>query len=133
MGLFKQMKDMKQMVAAAPTMIDQAKAMQANTAQMQQAMVQQAVAAQQAAFATPATAGASAELTAPIAGVTVEQYVQVVKGIAAYNYDQSMLASVAAGFGIDSEAWQTAAAGFNARVSASPAFAKHFNTLYRAA
>jgi hypothetical protein len=75
----------------------------------------------------------STELLAPIAGVTVEQYVLVSKGVAAHNYDQAKLPLVAAELGIDAAAWATAAAGFNARVSSSPAFARHFNTLYRAA
>lgn len=125
MGLFKSIKDMKDLAAAAPGMVDQAQMMQANAAQMQQAM------AQAAAYNTPQTA--SPELLAPIAGVTVEQYVAVVKGIAAYNYDQNMLPTVAASHGIDRAAWETAAAGFNARVTSSPAFAQHFNALYRAA
>ncbi len=38
-----------------------------------------------------------------------------------------------AALAIDAAAWESAAAGFNARVSASPAFARHFNTLHRAA
>jgi hypothetical protein len=71
------------------------------------------------------------ELLAPIAGVTVDQYVHVCKGVAAYNYDQSMLPIVAARLGIAADAWAMAAAGFNARVSNSPAFARHFNALYR--
>jgi hypothetical protein len=125
MGLFKSIKDMKDLAAAAPGIVDQAQMMQANAAQMQQAM------AQAAAYNTPQTA--SPELLAPIAGVTVEQYVAVVKGIAAYNYDQSMLPTVAASHGIDRASWETAAAGFNARVTSSPAFAQHFNALYRAA
>ena len=65
----------------------------------------------------------STELLAPIAGVTVEQYVLVSKGVAAHNYDQAKLPLVAAELGIDAAAWATAAAGFNARVSSSPAFA----------
>lgn len=75
----------------------------------------------------------SPELLAPIAGVTVEQYVAVSKGVAAYNYDQAKLPLVAAELGIDAAVWETAAAGFNARVSTSPAFARHFNALYRVA
>ncbi|MFN8020537.1 MAG: hypothetical protein U0Q03_03315 [Acidimicrobiales bacterium] len=82
---------------------------------------------------TVVEAALSPELLAPIAGVTVEQYVAVSKGVAAYNYDQAKLPLVAAELGIDGTAWETAAAGFNARVSTSPAFARHFNALYRAA
>lgn len=134
MGFFKQMKDMKDMVHAAPAMIDQAQVMQAQALQMKAMQEQQSQAATAAAFAKPtAAAGLTADLLEPVAGVTVQQYVTVVKGVAAYNYDQGMLPTVAAGHGIDSESWTVAAAAFNARVTASPAFAQHFNTLYRAA
>ncbi|MBI5089565.1 MAG: hypothetical protein HZB15_12105 [Actinobacteria bacterium] len=133
MGILKSMKDMKQMVAAAPAMIDQAQVLQAQAAQMQAAQAQAAQQAQAAAFAAPgSSAGITPDLLAPVAGVTVEQYVAVVKGIAAYNYDQAMLPTVAAGHGIDRASWDTAAAAFNARVTSSPAFAQHFNALYRA-
>ena len=133
MGIFKQMKDMKDMVHAAPAMIDQAQVLQAQANQMQAAMAQQSQAQTAAAFAAPgAPAGLSPELLAPVAGVTVEQYVAVVKGVAAYNYDQAMLPTIAAGHGIDRASWETAAAAFNGRVTSSPAFAQHFNTLYRA-
>lgn len=130
MGLFKGMKDMKQMVNAAPGMVAQAQQMGAQAQQM-------AVAQQQAAYAAAQAQGVAPvpgeDVYAPIAGVTVEQYVKVVKGIAAYNYDQSMLPTLAAQHGIDAASWERAAAGFNARVTSSPAFAQHFNTLYRQA
>lgn len=133
MGFFKQMKDMKEMVHAAPGMIDQAQVLQAQATQMQTAMAQQAQAQTAAAFAAPgATPGMTPDLLAPVAGVTVEQYVAIVKGVAAYNYDQAMLPTIAAGHGIDRDSWDAAAATFNARVTSSPAFAQHFNTLYRA-
>jgi hypothetical protein len=119
MGFFKGKKDTKETVHAAPRVIEQAQVMQA-------------YAQQQATAASPA-GGATAEgdIFAPIAGVTVQQYVAVARGIAAYNYDQNMLPSVAASMGIDADSWAQAAAGFNARVTSSPAFAQHFNTLYR--
>jgi hypothetical protein len=47
MGLFKQMKDMKDTVAAAPGIIDQAMAMGANAQVMQQQMMAQQQAAMQ--------------------------------------------------------------------------------------
>ena len=130
MGLFKSMKDMKEMVAAAPAMVEQAQMMGAQAQQMAYAQQQQAMAAAQAAGVAPVADG---DVFAPIAGVTVEQYVAVVKGIAAYNYDQNMLPMLAAQHGIDRASWDQAAAGFNARVTSSPAFAQHFNTLYRQA
>lgn len=95
MGILKSMKDMKNMVAATPAMIDQAQVLQPQANQMQTAMAQQAQAQTVAAFANPsATPGLSADLIAPVAGVT-------------------------------------AATTFNGRVTSSPAFAQHFNTLYR--
>lgn len=130
MGLFKGMKDMKQMVAAAPGMVEQAQMLGAQAQQ-------QAIAQQQAAMAAAQQQGvapvAGEDIYAPIAGVTVEQYVRVVKGIAAYNYDQNMLPTVAAQHGIDGASWAQAAAGFNARVTTYPQFAQHFNALYRQA
>ena len=130
MGLFKGMKDMKQMVSAAPEMMQQAQMMGAQAQQMAAAQQQAAMAAAQAQGVAPV---AGEDVYAPIAGVTVEQYVKVVKGIAAYNYDQNMLPTVAAQHGIDGDSWAKAAAGFNARVTSSPAFAQHFNALYRQA
>jgi hypothetical protein len=83
----------------------------------------------------PAVADAPipSELLAPIAGVSVDQYVAVSARLAAHHYDPSCLPTVTSEAGIDTAAWDVAAAGFNARVSASAAFARHFNTLYRAA
>ena len=130
MGLFKGMKDMKQMVSAAPEMVQQAQMMGAQAQQMAAAQQQAAMAAAQTQGVAPI---AGEDIYAPIAGVTVEQYVKVVKGIAAYNYDQNMLPTVAAQHGIDGDSWAKAAAGFNARVTSSPAFAQHFNALYRQA
>lgn len=130
MGLFKGMKDMKQMVSAAPEMVASAQQMGMQAQQMAVAQQQAAMAAAQAQGVAPV---AGEDVFAPIAGVTVEQYVKVVKGIAAYNYDQNMLPTIAAQHGIERGAWDQAAAGFNARVTSSPAFAQHFNLLYRQA
>jgi hypothetical protein len=68
----------------------------------------------------------------PIAGVALQQFAVVAKGIAAYNYDQSRLAEVAAAHGIDPVSWEAAAQGWNSRIQASPALAQQFNRLYRA-
>lgn len=137
MGLFKGIKDMKEMVAAAPSMVEQAQMMGAQAQQLQYAQQQQADAQQRQAMAAAQAAGAAPaagdDIHGPIAGVTVEQFVAVVKGIAAYNYDQNMCAPLAAQRGIDRANWDQAAAGFNARITTNPAFAQHFNTLYRQA
>jgi hypothetical protein len=68
----------------------------------------------------------------PIAGVALDQFAAVSKGIAAYNYDQSRLAEVAASRGIDPVSWEAASQGWTRRIQASPAIAQQFNRLYRA-
>src|SRR4051794_28244363 len=104
MGLFKQMKDMKNTVHEAPGMIQQAQEMGAQAQQMavaQQAAAQAAMAQAQAQAtagagtngATGAPGGADFD---PIAGVSLELYADISKGLAAYNYDQSKAVVVAA-------------------------------------
>ena len=125
MGLFKQIKDMKQTVAAAPEMVEQAQQMAANAQQMQ---AQQAAAAQQAS--QQEAAGATGPDFEPISGVSLEQFAEVSKGLAEVNYDQSQAPAIAATKGISGESWQAAVDGWNARIKANPAVAKRFNALY---
>jgi len=127
MGIFKQMKDMKQTVAAAPEMIEQAQQLGANAqamAEAQQAAAQQA-AAQQAAGGAPTGPDFEA-----IAGVSLELYAEISKGLAAVNYDQSAAPGIAATKGVSPENWQTAVEGWNARMQSNPAVAQRFNALY---
>ncbi len=132
MGLFKSIKDMKDMVHAAPGMIDQANQMSANAqgmaAAQQQAGYQQAAAAQAAAAGAlqPQPGGLDA-----IAGVSLQQYAVIVKAIAPLNYDQSALPGIAASHGIDSSSWQQAHDGWNARIQGDPAVARAFSDVYR--
>ena len=67
----------------------------------------------------------------PVAGVTLDQFAAVSKGIAACNYDRTKLAEVAASRGIDPVSWETASQGWNDRIKSSPAVARRFNQLYR--
>ena len=135
MGMFKQFKDLKKTVEAAPGMIEQAQALGAQAQQM--AAAQQAAAQQQAAAAmaaTPAGVGAAAGGSLdPVAGVTLEQYATVSKGLAAYNYDQSKAVLVASQHGISASDWEAASAGWNARITADPSVASAFNAAYRGA
>ncbi len=136
MGLFKGMKDMKDMVAAAPGMVDSAQQMAANAQVMQQQMMAQQQAAMQAQMAASqaATAGAAAAGSLdPIAGVSLELYAKIVKAIAPLNYDQSALPGIAASHGVDSASWQQAHDGWNARIQGEPAVAKAFSDIYRTA
>ena len=124
MGLFKQIKDMKQVVAAAPDMVEQAQEMQKNAQQM--AAAQQAAAAQSAAV----TAAATGPDFEPIAGVSLELYAEISKGLAAVNYDQTQAPALAAAKGVTPENWAAAVEGWNARMQTNPAVGQRFNQLY---
>jgi hypothetical protein len=67
----------------------------------------------------------------PVAGVTLGQFAAVSKAIAAYNYDQSRLAEVAASLGIDPVSWEAARQGWHSRIQGDPAVAHQFSQLYR--
>jgi hypothetical protein len=129
-----ELKRMKDMAEAGPGLMQQGQQMAAQAQQM--AAAQQAAQAQmahyqaQAALARPAFATSGADFE-PVSGVTLDQFAAVSKGIAAYNYDQSKLAEVAASQGIDPVSWENAAQGWNSRIQASPAVAQRFNQLYR--
>jgi phage-related minor tail protein len=143
MGIFKQMKDMKDMVNAAPGLVEQAQQMGAQAQQMaaaQQAATQARMAqfggAQPGAFGQPGTFGQQAAPTGPdfepIDGVTLEQFAAVGKAVAAYNYDGTKLPQIAASRGIPAHAWESASHGWNDRLMANPAVAQRYNQLYRA-
>ena len=132
MGMFKQLKDAKDMVNAAPGMVAQAQQMAAQAQQMaaaQQAAVQAQMAQAGGAQAGVAPAGPDFE---PIAGVALEAFAAVSKGVAAFNYDQSKLVEIAASRGIPAPAWEAAHQGWNDRIRTNPAVAQRFNQLYRA-
>jgi hypothetical protein len=140
MGMLKRMKDMKDMVNAAPGMIQQAQELGAQAQQMAQA--QQAAAQAQYAQAQqmgqfgglpgtqPAVAPVGADFD-PIAGVSLEEFAAVSKGVAAYNYDGSKLPEIAASRGIPAVNWDEASRGWNGRMQANAAVAQRFNQLYR--
>ena len=56
------------------------------------------------------------EALTPIAGVTIERYAAIVRGIASYNYDQSMLPGIAADQGVPIDTWRQVHEGWNARI-----------------
>jgi hypothetical protein len=137
MGIFKQMKDMKDMVSAAPGLIEQAQQMGAQAQQM--AAAQQAAAQARMAQFGGGQSGAFGQQAAPagpdfepIDGVTLEQFAAVGKAVAAYNYDGTRLPEIAASRGIPAAAWESASRGWNDRLLANPAVAQRYNQLYRA-
>lgn len=131
MGLFKSMKDMKGMVAAAPGAIDQANQLSANAQAMaaqQQAAATQAATAQQASVAAPAS-GPDFE---PINGVSLALYADISKDLAAVNYDQAQAPMLANAKGVVTADWQAAVTGWNARMQTNPAVGQQFQALYAA-
>jgi len=133
MGLFKQMKDMKNMVEQAPDMIQQAQAMGAQAQEMQmaqQAAAQQAMAQQMAAAQAPAgTPGAAASF----GGVTMEQYATVCKHLNNAGGTPDQGAMYAAQMGISSEAWAEAETGFANLMQTDPTAGGTFRQFYDAA
>jgi hypothetical protein len=151
MGIFKQIRDMKDMVNAAPGLVEQAQQMGAQAQQMaaaqraaaqaqmaqyggQQpgAFGQQAGAFGQQAGAFGQQAGPTGPDFEPIDNVSLDQFAAVTKAVAAFNYDGSKLPQIAASRGIPAYAWETACNGWNERIKSNPAVAQHYNQLYRA-
>jgi hypothetical protein len=67
----------------------------------------------------------------PIAGVGLEQFAAVSRGIAAFGHDQSKLVHVTAAAGIPVRHWEAAAQGWPARIQGNHAVARRFNQFYR--
>ena len=141
MGLFKSVKQMKDVVAGAPAMFEQAQQLQAAVQQQQQAAAAQAQAASAAgvpaggigAGITPAPApGAidAAEL-APIGGVSIELYAELSRELGARGATMEQAPAVAAERGIAADDWHAAVAGWNQRMATNPAVALEFNRLYQ--
>ena len=124
MSMFKQFGDKAKMVKAAPGLIDQANTLAAQSETYRSQMDAQAV---HAMTAQPAPGNLE-----PIAGVDLERYARVVKGIAAYGYDETKLPLVAGMFAVDAEAWAQAQAGWGARIQADRGVGRRFNELYSA-
>jgi hypothetical protein len=128
MGLFKGMKDMKAMVSAAPSMMQQTQQLQASAYAMQGAQagqMQQAIAYNQQVGQPIA-----AEHLTAIAGVDLPTYAWVAKQVANNNYDQTLATGFAAQRGIGAADWEAAAAGWSGRMTAVPAIGPEFRRHY---
>jgi hypothetical protein len=141
MGLFKEFKDMKDMVSAAPGLIESSQELAAN-AQAQAAQYQAQAAQMQApggaqAYVNNLNAGIngepSAEALKPINGVTLEAYTAVIKELGARGNDQSLLPEIAQSKGIKPADWEKAKEGWGARIKDDRALGTKFNTLYTSA
>jgi hypothetical protein len=139
MGMFKQMKDMKNVINESPEMIRNARAMGAQAQEMaaaQQAAAQAQMAQVSAQYNVPAAQGGFAPDPAaltPIGGVTLEQYVAISKDIAASgSSDEASSASAAAAKGVSADDWKEAVEGWNKRIKTNGGVAHQFNQLYSA-
>ncbi|PFG16088.1 hypothetical protein ATK74_0618 [Propionicimonas paludicola] len=130
MGLLKNLKDMKDMVAAAPGMIETANALGAQAQAQAAAATQAGGQAQVNALNTASYGQPSAAALEPIAGVSLETYTAVVKGISAFGYDSDRLPEVAASMGISAADWAIAQPGWGERIQADRALGNRFNVLY---
>src|SRR4029453_2191023 len=124
MSMFKQFGDMAKMVKAAPGLIAQADTLAAQSEAYRAQMDAQAVHAM--------TATAAPSNLEPIAGVDLDRYARIVKGIAAYHYDEAKLPVVAGMFGVGPTEWAEAQAGWGARIQADRGVGRRFNELYSA-
>jgi hypothetical protein len=67
----------------------------------------------------------------PIAGVGLEQFAAVSRGIAAFGHDESKLVHVTAAAGIPVRHWEAAARGWPDRIQGNYAVARRFNQFYQ--
>jgi hypothetical protein len=130
-GLLKNIKDAKKAVEAAPGLVSGAMQMKEQAEQM--AAAQQAAAQQAAATAQPASdqaAAAGGPDYEPIAGVSLEQFAEICKGLAAHGYDQAKGTEVAASKGVSADGWRAALDGWNERIKNNATVAQRFNRFY---
>ena len=131
-GLVKDVKQGSEAAKMGAEMLKQKDEMLAQAAQMQ-------AASQGAAGAGMTMPGASvmppvgpiddAELE-PIAGVSLEKYVDISKELAASGPDPASATLAAAAKGVSAENWEAAVAGWNERIKANRAIGQRFNQLY---
>lgn len=128
MGLFKQMKDMKAVVGAAPAMIQQGQALAVN-AQAMQTMQMQSM-QQAVAYNQQVGQPIAAEHLTAINGVDLPTYAWVAKQVANQGYNQALAPGFAAQRGITAADWEAAAAGWSSRMTAVPAMGPEFRRHY---
>ena len=131
MGMFKQIQDMKNVVAQAPGMVEQAQKMAQQAQQMQAA--QMAAAQAQMPQMGGAPGGVDAAALEPIAGISLERYAQLAKSIGERKLDQAGVESFVKLQGHSPEDWQAAYDGWNARFKNNMALSVQFGTMYQQA
>lgn len=133
--MFKQLRETKAMLAAAPAMIEQGQALATN-AQALAALQAQQVAAAQAAHTQAVVAEAQAADPGdfePVAGVSLELYAEISRSFAEVGYDMSQAHALAARKGVSAAAWDAASEEWAACIRRNRAVGQRFNALYTAA
>jgi hypothetical protein len=133
MGLFKDLKNMKDTVHAAPDMIRQAQDLGA------QAQALGAAQAQNGGLGNPMTnvglGGPPGIVTAaelePIAGISLEKYAQFAKTVGEKRLDGDATESLVVAQGFAPGAWQQAYDGWNARMKVNMALSTQFGQIYQ--
>jgi hypothetical protein len=130
MGLFKQMKDLRNVAAQAPGMVAQAQQTSA-AAQAQAAYGMQGYSAANA-FGAPVNTGITPDdpRLAPIAGVDLTMYARISKAASQEGLNADQLVLKAQTFGISAEAWNEAATGWPARMRGDTQLAVHYGNLF---
>jgi len=132
MGVFKQIKDMKNVVAQMPDMVEQSQKMAQQAQQLQAAQLQ--AAQLQAAQMGGAPAGAvDPALMEPIAGISLDRYAQLARSIGERKLDQAGVESFVKLQGHSPEDWQAAYDGWNARFKGNMSLSVQFGNLYQQA
>jgi hypothetical protein len=128
MGLFKQVKDTRNILRETPNMLMQARDLAA------QAQAFQAVQALHGAT-TPGAAGVpmSDDELQPIAGISLERYAQLAKTIGSERLSGDALESYLGAHGHTEGDWQHAYEGWNARMKANMALSTQFGVMYQRA
>jgi hypothetical protein len=134
MGLFKGIKDMVQMVEAAPALIESSQELAAN-AQAQAAAAQQLQAGGGAqAYVNSLNTQLNGEVKPgnleAVSGVSLESYTAVIKELGSYGNDQSKLPQIAQSKGISPTDWEAAKEVWGARIQDDRALGSKFNALY---
>jgi hypothetical protein len=132
-GLFKQMKDMKTAVEAAPGLVAQAQQLGAQ-AQSLQAANAQAMGQVGLTGGMPGPVDPNDPMLAPIEGIDLMRYAQLSKAIGHFQLrSQEQIDDYMRSAGHTSDAWQSAYDGWNARfkanMSLSTLYAQYFNSV----
>jgi hypothetical protein len=134
MGLFRQMKQLKQVTAEAPDLVRSAMALQQAQATAANAAMASAVAASTAKRDDVVLNGGGHDTGDSIAGVSLVEYAAVTRTATDQGISDPVgFAGIARQRGIDAASWDAAMLGWAERFAVDPAAAMRFSALWRGA